>query len=211
MKISKLKITPFLAICFISVNLFAQSSDSSKLFIDLNKSSFGFDGTSNIHDYSVNANIVNGYIVIENVLSDSIDSVDSIKIVKSFISIPVRNMKSKKGKRLEKLMYKALKEKDFPTIDYLLIDTKPVTLSKNENGFLTVSTHGKVTIAGFEKEIDVELKIAIESGNVIRITGEKDLLMKDFGVKRPMLMFKTIRTKDEITIKFDLVFSNTNK
>ena len=210
MKIIRISIACFLAICLMSISLIAQSGERNKLLINQSESSFGFDGSSNIHNYSVNSNIVNGYIVIDSLISDDI-TVNVIRILQSYISIPVIQLKSKKGKKLESRMYKALKEKEFPTIDYYLIDSEPVTLDNNENNFINIRSRGKVSIAGVEKIIEVNLTISIEPGNKIRISGEKELLMKDFGVKRPIMFFKTIRTKDEITIKFDLIFSQNNK
>ena len=82
MKIIRISIASFLAICLMSIHLIAQSGERNKLLINQSESSFGFDGSSNIHNYSVNSNIVNGYIVIDSLVSDDI-TVNVLRILQS--------------------------------------------------------------------------------------------------------------------------------
>jgi len=211
MKKITMSLAIIVAICFNAININAQTDENNKLYIDLSKSSFGFDGSSNIHDYSVHAEMVDGFIVMNSTLSENSTTINDIRILQAYITVPVLQLKSNKGKKLESRMYKALKGEQYPAIDYYLIGTEPVALDCNANTITKVRSRGRVVIAGVEKIIETVLMFSIEPENNIRITGEKELLMKDFGVKRPMLLFKTIRTKDEINIKFDLLFTSQNR
>ena len=48
----------------------------------------------------------------------------------------------------------------------------------------------------------------VVSPTSIRFTGEQEMLMSDFGIDPPTAVFGTVRSADEIVIRFDVTFSN---
>ena len=49
-----------------------------------------------------------------------------------------------------------------------------------------------------------------DSGDKITFSGEKELKMTDFNVTPPTAMFGAIKSGDDITIKYDVVFTRNN-
>jgi polyisoprenoid-binding protein YceI len=68
---------------------------------------------------------------------------------------------------------------------------------------LTVTLHGRLTVAGRERAIDVVASgLRVRAG--VRFRGQKELAMTDFGVKPPTLMLGAIKAADRVTVKFDV-------
>ena len=74
-----------------------------------------------------------------------------------------------------------------------------------------VASDGKLKIAGTEREIPVTATYSKESGSQkISFTGSVSIKMTDFNISPPTAMFGTLKTGDEITIKYEIVIkSNT--
>ena len=114
------------------------------------------------------------------------------------VSIPVAAMQSGKS-GLDKNMRTALKADANPTITFRLERYEVA----NATDSLVIDAHGTLKVAGVEQVIDVRAG-AVRNGDVLRIRGEKQLLMTQFGVKPPTMMMGTVKTSDQIVIRFDL-------
>ena len=68
---------------------------------------------------------------------------------------------------------------------------------KGENAFID----GKLTLHGITKEISTEAKLSLDNGFIA--SGTFSILLSDFGIERPSLLFKKI--EDEIRIKFKII------
>ena len=102
-------------------------------------------GTSNVHDWTVEAKVMNGtanYILESSVLK---------AIPKLNFSVEVEQLKSGK-KGMDENTYKALKSKSFKTIDYALVKVNSITASGTN---YTIETLGDLTIAGVTKRVNV--------------------------------------------------------
>jgi hypothetical protein len=60
-------------------------------------------------------------------------------------------------------------------------------------------------MAGAEKPISVELTAKRGAAGTWQVTGSKTLLMTEWGIKPPSLMLGTMKVRDPVTIRFDLV------
>jgi len=181
----------FLATLFSSP-LFAQTYNVSN-----KESKMEVLGTSSIHDWEIKAEQQKGDLAleIENGNLKSIQNLDFTVIAES--------LKSGKGS-MDKNTYKALNTGKYKEITYKL---EKVTSIKNasENNF-KVDTRGYLTIAGTKKLVDItfDLKLGDKS---IRLSGSKALKMSDFNIDAPTAMFGTITTGDQITIKYNTIFT----
>jgi polyisoprenoid-binding protein YceI len=116
------------------------------------------------------------------------------------LRIPVKTLKSDDS-TLDEHMYEALKADQHPEI---LIRIKSHQLiGKGSNGS-AVQAAADMTVAGVTKLVYLTASAAID-GDHVRIKGEKDLLMSDFGIEPPSLMLGLIKTANEITIRYDVV------
>jgi len=69
-------------------------------------------------------------------------------------------------------------------------------------GAFVVILHGRLSLAGVERPIDIRATGA-RVGEGFSFSGSKDLLMSDYQIKPPTMMFGTIKTADLITVKFN--------
>ena len=118
------------------------------------------------------------------------------------LSIPVKSILSTKGKTMDKKTWKALKEKDYPNIDYKLTGIEDMVRSENT---FTALANGDLTIAGTSKKISMNISGTQLENGCIEITGSKDLKMTDFKVKPPTALLGTMKTKDDIIIEFRVI------
>lgn len=151
-------------------------------------------GTSSLHDWHLDGEDQSGLIEFSDVSTAAI----------SRLKFSVKSESLKSGKSsMDKNTFKALKTKTYKTIDF---DFKEVTSIEklSENNYM-VSLNGNLTISGVAKQVTIGFKMVIEN-NLIKLNGEKTILMTDFGVEPPKALLGTITTGDEITIAFKPVF-----
>ena len=65
-------------------------------------------------------------------------------------------------------------------------------------------------IAGITKPVDIEAHGFPGPQGALRVVGNKELRMSDFGVKPPVLMLGAIKTDDRIEVRFDLRLARSN-
>lgn len=154
-------------------------------------------GTSNIHDWEVDAKQVQGNLQAE--MNDG----QLVEISELNFAVVSKSLESGKG-GMDKNIYKALDADKVQRITYQLNEVKNIDcVSTNE---CKVSTSGVLSIAGTKKPVDLVFDAKI-SGNRITLTGDKTLKMTDFNVDPPTAMFGTITTGDEVKIQFQTTFS----
>lgn len=141
------------------------------------------DGTSTVHDWTIDVENVNGRLFLKG------EVVDSLRF-----TVPVNSMKSGKSGMDDKV-FEALKSKSHPTIT---IFAKNVTFTEGYG-----SASAEVTIAGVKRTVPVSV-VRTTQGNVVSYTGKVDLKMTDFRVTPPTAMFGAIKAGDAITLRFDL-------
>ncbi len=195
-KMKNLLSLSFVALIFLSFVTYQNFNSDYEVDSDF---SMKIIGSSNVHDWESTINSLTGYASVT--LGESGD----IQISDCTVSIPVNSIKSSKGKQMDKKTMKALKEKEFPTIDFTLLSFGNVV--KTDNKF-TADAKGNLSIAGATKEIDMIINgNQLENGR-IEIQCSKDMKMTDFEIKPPTALLGTMRTHDEITIEFRVVLKN---
>lgn len=159
------------------------------------------DGTSTVHDWTVESGIVGGFIEFES--EDALDPAKTAGEVKAKVevNIPVSSLQSGK-KLMNEIMHDALKIKEHKGIKYTLKEIKPQ--ARNAGEPLKFDTKGDLTVAGVTKPIDMVVTLVPE-GNKLKATGTKQLKMTDFGIKppAPAVGLGLIKTADEVTVTFE--------
>lgn len=148
------------------------------------ESALTIDGTSTIHDWTVAANQISGNLQAADGLPKEI-----------VFEVEVDGIKSERGAAMDKKMHDALKKEEHPKVAF--------TLTRAEASNLV----GTLTIAGKEQLVEVPSKVEVIDGGAIKISGEKSLVLQDYDIEPPTAMFGQIVVGDEVTVKFDLVFS----
>lgn len=157
--------------------------------INPDESSLTIQGTSSVHDWESNVENFD----IEITLTESDEA--NINIESLFFEAEVSSIKS--GKRImDRKTRGALNAGDFPSIQFTFSEIQSVTAD-------SITIAGNLSMAGETKKIVITgLLEMIENG--INISGSKDLLMSDYGVKPPTAMAGALKTGDEVTIYFNI-------
>jgi polyisoprenoid-binding protein YceI len=184
------------AVCAGAENVRYEARPGSKVKID---------GTSTIHDYTVESSIIGGFIEFDsNFPLDPSKETGDLKVTpKVDVSIPVRSIKSGKS-LMDDVMHDAMKVKDFSTIKYTLKEMKPKERKAGDP--LQFDTKGDLTVSGVTKEIDMVVTME-PTGNKLKTTGTKALKMTDFGIKppAPAVGLGLIKTSDDVKISFEWI------
>jgi polyisoprenoid-binding protein YceI len=169
--------------------------------LSINNGRLWLSGDSTLHPYFSTATLMtmSGSADTTSALPDSIKKDNPVKLE---VAIPVIGLKSGES-GLDKNMYAALKAKDFPQITFKLTGYKVAIDSASQTGE-TVRAEGLLSIAGTEKPISMIASASASNGG-LRLWGQKELLMTDFGVTPPTLLFGTIKVRNPVTIHFDFV------
>ncbi|WP_300436880.1 YceI family protein [Christiangramia sp.] len=160
-------------------------------------SSLSIDGTSNIHDWTIEAESFTGTITAE------FDEGQLKEIENLEFSVEVESLESGKG-AMNKNTYKALNIDDHKRILYKL---KKINDIQNFSGdSYKVKTTGTLEISGTKKDISLDFDLETTENKII-LKGEHSLKMTDYGVEPPSAMFGTITTGDSVKIKFETHFN----
>lgn len=151
-------------------------------------STMTIDGSSSLHDWTVTANTLEG-TVAQN--GESISAVD--------FSVAVADILSDRAAAMDSKMHDALKKEEHPKVTFMV---KDANANMGENQELK----GMLTIAGIENEVSVPATI-IQKDGTLHITGERKIALKDYNIEPPTAMFGSIVVGDDVTVKFDLVFT----
>lgn len=167
--------------------------DSSKLWIE---------GTSSLHAWHCTAPAMTADIRLDGAYATR-DLAMNPKILDVVaVTVPVKEMTCGHGK-MDGNMYKALKASEFPTIEYKLTGYEIAPVPGDAGAFV-VHARGALTLAGQTKEVAMDVQARRLANGTLTAQGSQPILMTDFGVKPPTAMLGTIKTGNEVTVRFDL-------
>ena len=157
------------------------------------------EGTSNVHDWKVEAKDVDAQIELD---AAGLAAAPAKMVKKVTLTIPVKSLKSEHDK-MDDNIRKALKADKNPEIIYSLTSIEAVTAETKE-GF-TLKAAGTLNIAGVENAITSEIVATRLADGTIKATGTVPVKMTAFQVKPPTAMLGAIKCGDEVKVKFDFV------
>jgi polyisoprenoid-binding protein YceI len=166
------------------------SSFSQESYTLSDTSAMTIDGTSSLHDWTVTAN------TLEGTITENGESVKSVEF-----SVAVADILSDRAAAMDNKMHDALKKEEHPKVTFT-VDNADAAIGENKE------LKGTLTIAGVEQQVNVPATISQEDGN-LRVRGEKKIVLKDYGIEPPTAMFGSIVVGDDVTVKFDLVFTKS--
>jgi polyisoprenoid-binding protein YceI len=120
---------------------------------------------------------------------------------KVVVRVPVKLMKCGHDK-MDDNMYKALKADQNAEIIYTMVGFEAIG-AENKDDF-TLRTVGKLTIAGTEQPLTMDVAATRLADGTIKATGTVLVKMTAFGVEPPRAIFGTIRSGDEVKVKFEI-------
>jgi polyisoprenoid-binding protein YceI len=179
--------------------LFAITATAQNVYkLNAKNSSLTVTGTSSLDDWELKATGLGAETGLK--LKGSV--VSEIEYVK--FTSPVKGLKSDKNNMRRKAR-KALKRRKFPQIKFTMKGDEPHTVS-GKNADIT----GMLTVAGKTKEIIAPVDFTVSSDRQFTVSGKVRLKMSDFGIDPPTAFFGTLKTGDEVEVKYNLEFTKVN-
>lgn len=178
-------------------------------------SSVKIDGTSTVHDWTVESKLIGGFMEVDGMFpSDlSVATVPELpETPKVLVQIPVSSLKSGKS-TMDSVMHKAMKRSEHRVITYSLDTMVPSTQTRKAGDPLRYDTKGHLTVAGVKKPVSMPVHMKGHGDAGLLITGKTKIKMTDFGIKppAPKIALGLIKTGDEVDITFKWVTRQRTK
>lgn len=159
------------------------------------------DGTSSIHDWSVQSAIVAGTMELDSGFWANPTAAKPGKVnAKVITSIPVRTLKSG-TKAMDDRMYDAMKQTQFPKIEYRLTELTLKETPKSATGPFNFESTGELAVAGVTNKVSFPVTMT-RADKALKVNGSTAVKMTSFGITPPGLILG-IKTGDEVKITFD--------
>jgi polyisoprenoid-binding protein YceI len=162
------------------------------------------EGTSTIHDWTVESPTIGGFIEAdpnfpESALKDPKSARPDVQVF-----IPVETLKSY-AEAMDAVMQDHMNMEKYPRIEYRLTELKPRS-APGAAGPLKFYAVGALTVSGTTQTVSMPVTIERIDKTKIKVVGSTPLKMTDFDVEPPaprILGMPTIKTGDDITISFE--------
>ena len=164
-------------------------------------------GGSNVHDWSCAASGFQATVEMDSTYVTSPLNAMKQPIAKVVVTIPTKSLRCGKDK-MDENTWKALKAEEFKEIRYELTDYD-VDVAKSTLESFVANTRGKLTVAGTTKDVEIPVTATRLAGGQMKGVGALRMLMTDVGIKPPTALLGTLRTKNEITISFEVLLDKS--
>jgi hypothetical protein len=155
------------------------------------------EGDSNVRRWSCEA----GELVPELSLERPAPTAPPSRVERAVVRVPVAGIECGIGRMNENLRT-ALRAGEHPEIRFEV--TQAHFVSAGTRGRLQLSATGMLTVAGVTRNLALEVAGSDTGDGALRIRGQVAIRMTEFGIAPPTAMLGLIRTKDDVTIRFDL-------
>lgn len=165
--------------------------------VNIKESKLTILGTSNVHDWHVNAEVMSGKAVF-------VSEGNTLKEVKS-LNFVLGSEGLKSGKSgMDKNTYKALKTGTYKNIEFKLLSVAKIT--KKSEGVFAVETQGNLTICGVTKKVNQVFTVKV-NGEKYVLSGKQTIDMTTYNVEPPTALMGTIKTGKEVTADFSVTYN----
>jgi polyisoprenoid-binding protein YceI len=157
-------------------------------------------GTSNLHDWTANAEKANGNfnVVVNDGKIAAVNAVD--------LKVDAKSLKGSKGNIMDKKIAEALNANKN---QYISFKSTGGTVTE-KSGTYKVTANGILTIAGNSQRVTIDALGKVMPNGDIEFTGTKKLRMTDYKVDPPTAMLGTLTTGDEVILQFKVVLGDSN-
>jgi polyisoprenoid-binding protein YceI len=209
-----MKVTRILALSNFALLLAAtvalRAADGGTIYQAKPGSKIRMEGTSNIHDWQVEGNIIGGNVEVGSDFPLDPTKAKPGKVdVKATVSIPVRSMKSieKDGRpynaKMDDIMYEKLLEPANKVIKFVLAELVVKEAGKAATDPVVFEARGDLAVAGKTKSITMPVKMTVLPEDKLKFSGSVALKMTDFGITPPEPLGLGIKTGDDVKLIFD--------
>ena len=164
------------------------------------------DGTSTVHDWTVEGAIIGGFLELDPALVTGTPKPGKVN-AKVQATIPARSLHNKNNyKGMDERMHDALKTKEFQKIEYRLTELTLKEAPKSADAPLHFDSKGQLTVSGVTSPVSMPITMEkIEKGKQLKTSGDVTLKMTSFKIDppAPKVALGLISTGDDIKIHFE--------
>lgn len=172
------------------------------------------DGSGNIHDWTVEGQIIGGHMEIDSAfLNDPAKTKAGAKVNSRVdASIPVRSLKSGK-KGMDEVMHDAMHQKEHPKVEYRLKELTLKEAAKSAEGPFQFDSVGDLAINGVTNSIKMPVTMERVDKTKLKTSGSTTIKMTSFGIKppAPKLALGLVRTDDDVKVTFEWLTASPEK
>lgn len=159
------------------------------------------EGTSTVRDFTCQAGQLEGNVdpapAVTQLAIERLDA--AVRGVE--VAVPVAALDCRNG-TMNGHLRRALKADHHPAIEYRL-SSYEVVAGGGEQAQLRMT--GRLAMAGQDKPITIEATATQSNDGALQVRGSKEIVMSEWGVKPPSLMMGTMKVRDRVTVRFDVV------
>jgi polyisoprenoid-binding protein YceI len=190
-----------LAVALASAIAAAPAQPGDPVRIDTDRGSrVWIEGSSNVHDWSCRATTFDARVSLDTSKAATTDSLaDLIRNVT--VKVAVRDLKCG-NRKMDGDLYAALKATDPANPSFIIaaFEAQPGTATTG-----VIDTRGSLFVVGIEKSITARITTERLADGSVKASGSVPLRMTDFGVKPPVGLFGLIRSRNEVSVRFELI------
>ncbi|MBI5775213.1 MAG: YceI family protein [Verrucomicrobia bacterium] len=204
-KLSSLRAALALAALFAAGSLPAQTL--ARFDAQFSGSKMKIDGTSTVHDWTMEGTIVAGALELDAAFLAAPDKAKPGKVAaKATASVPVRSLKSGKDS-MDAVMQDAMKQTQFPKIEFRLAELALKETPKSADGPFAFDSKGELVIAGVTNKISLPVSIQRVGPGRLKTTGSIPVKMSAYGITAPApkIALGLITTGDEVKVSFEWI------
>lgn len=158
------------------------------------------EGTSTLHDWSVESKLVGGYIEFDPAFN--LEKPQPGKVNANVaVLIPVRQLKSDKTS-MDAIMYDSMKEKDHRRIDYHLTEMTLKEAPKSPEAPFLFDTKGELVVAGVTNKVQMPVTMVRVGADKLKFAGSTSVKMTSFGIQPPTKL-GVFSTGDDVKLSFE--------
>jgi polyisoprenoid-binding protein YceI len=179
----------FTILCLLLLSTISYSQVKSYFFAEGSK--MMLEGTSNVRDWGVEVNEIDGKINMDENNIESIEFYVLTETLKGTVPGMASHLK------------KAVKQKQHPKLTFIITEVESF-----EGGAAAIK--GDLTVAGVTKTINVKGNV-LKAVNGYEISGENVLKMTDYDITPPKAMFGAVKAVDEFKVIFNIVLQEVSQ
>src|SRR5436189_1353896 len=133
------------------------------------------DGTSTIHDWTVESRLIAGNVEFES--GFNLDQPAPGKVnARCLVTIPVRQLKSDSTK-MDSVMYEHIKQKDYPRIEYRLTEMTLKEAPKGPEAPALFDSKGELSVAGVTNKVQMPVSVTRVGKDKLKFSGSTSVKM----------------------------------
>jgi polyisoprenoid-binding protein YceI len=156
------------------------------------------EGQSTLHGWRVSAGAATVTAEVSGGISGLLYEISEGGLKGLDLVLGVDSLTSTEGSGMDKNMHRTLESDKFPAISF--------SLKSYRLAGMTVTAQGDLDIHGQTKAVTLTGLLESE-GRGLSLKGSYPLLMSDYGVKPPVMMFGTIHVADQVKILYSFKLS----